>query len=449
MNKLPRLRISRRKSYALAMLCTAFFACSTLPAPPVQTPPVQTPSVQTQPEQARSADSFVNSIGVNVHLTYLDTAYGNYSGIIKPRLQELGIRHIRDGGYQDPTFFNKLKEFSRLGIKSTLYFNGNPPAQVVSTAKTLKGTIEAVEGSNESDQSHFNFTYNGQKFPEGTRAYQNNLYKVIKGDPATAYLPVLMPSMGWGENAQRLGYLASGDIGNMHSYPNLGNPPTDAIDSYFIHHARTIVGKTKPLMSTETGYHTMTSHALGISEKVSPKYLTRLLLENFNRDIKRTFLYEFIEQRPDLQNSNSELHYGLLRSDGSPKPAFVALKNIILLVKDPGASFPLKFLDYSLSGNTPNLHHTLLQKRDGKFYLILWQEVRSFNPQTKKDISVPSEQVTLTLNTAITKVAFYQPIKSIAPTWQSTNQSDRLKVMRLNVPDHPLVIELVTARSNN
>src|SRR5579884_1823291 len=35
--------------------------------------PVTEPAVQ-----AKSADDFVNSIGVNIHLSYLDTAYGNW-----------------------------------------------------------------------------------------------------------------------------------------------------------------------------------------------------------------------------------------------------------------------------------------------------------------------------------------------------------------------------------
>jgi hypothetical protein len=48
-------------------------------------------------ERARQADEFIDSIGVNVHLHYNDTAYAEYERIIKPRLRELGIHHLRDG----------------------------------------------------------------------------------------------------------------------------------------------------------------------------------------------------------------------------------------------------------------------------------------------------------------------------------------------------------------
>ena len=50
-------------------------------------------------EVARPADPFVDFVGVNTHLGYSDTTYGGYEGILKPRLLELGVRHIRDGTF--------------------------------------------------------------------------------------------------------------------------------------------------------------------------------------------------------------------------------------------------------------------------------------------------------------------------------------------------------------
>lgn len=159
------------------------------------------------PVTAKKADAFVDSIGVNVHLTY-DGAYANKE-LIKSKLQELGIRHIRDGAYQEPEFFERLKVLSKIGIKTILIFSGNPPSEVVSTAKKLSGTIEAVEGPNETDLEFFNFSYKGQEFPEATRTYQKEIQAALKADPATKNLPVVLPSMGWGENAQKLGYVGN------------------------------------------------------------------------------------------------------------------------------------------------------------------------------------------------------------------------------------------------
>ena len=445
MNNFPK-RLNRYKPYALSLLIANFlFACSQQVAVTESIfTAQQKPSVQKKLPQARSSDSFVDSLGVNTHLTYTDTAYGKFDSIIKPKLKELGIRHIRDGGYQDQTFFDKIKQLNRIGIKTILIFSGNPPQEVVATAKTLKGAIEAVEGPNESDLEHFKFSYKGQKFPEGTRTYQKEMFTELEVDPETKSLPIILPSMGWGENAQKLGYVPWGDIGNMHSYPNLGNPPTEDIDSYFIPHVRTITGKTKPLWSTETGYHNYIKDDLGISERAGARYIPRLWLEQFNRGVKRVYLYEFINQRPDKEGDGQN-HYGLLRSDGSPKPSFTTLKNLISLPKDTGSSFPLKSLDYKLSGNTTDVHQTLLQKRDGNLYLILWQEVRSWDNKKKKDVAIADRKVTLNMNTPISQVVAYQPIRSINPSWRSTGKAGRVKQLSISVPDHPLVLKLVPA----
>ena len=52
-------------------------------------------SPTTRAESARPADVFVEFFGVNTHLGYYDTTYCDYEEIVKPRLLELGVRHIR------------------------------------------------------------------------------------------------------------------------------------------------------------------------------------------------------------------------------------------------------------------------------------------------------------------------------------------------------------------
>ena len=62
-------------------------------------------------EPARSADAFVDFVGVNTHVGYADTTYGDYEGILKPRLLELGVRHIRDGTFDSDV----LRKYLDLG----------------------------------------------------------------------------------------------------------------------------------------------------------------------------------------------------------------------------------------------------------------------------------------------------------------------------------------------
>ena len=69
--------------------------------------------------KSRRASDFVNSIGVNTHFGYYDTTYGKYEEILKPRLLELGVKHIRDGTYNDDVA-RKYREVGQAGIKLLL-----------------------------------------------------------------------------------------------------------------------------------------------------------------------------------------------------------------------------------------------------------------------------------------------------------------------------------------
>lgn len=428
----------RRYRYPLLALLSALLIACTASLSPSQ--------AQLQPELARSADAFVNSIGVATHLRYLDTAYANYDTIIKPKLQELGVRHIRDGG-KNPEFFRRLNDLATLGIRATLVMDtrdGITPANVVTEAiQPVLSSIEAVEGPNEWDVNP-QVTYKDQAFPTGLRAYQDELYAVVKANPTTATLPVLMPSLAIPYHAAQLGALASADMGNMHSYAG-GNLPSQDLDIKWIPLTQTITGPAKPIVATECGWHNATNDLKapqpGISELAAAKYVPRLYLEYFNRGIQRSFLYELINER---QDTTQEQNFGLLRNNGSAKPAFDSLKNLIALLQDPGPEFAPQALSYSLSGTSPlnpTLHHTLLQKRDGRFYLALWQEVPSFNLQTKLDVYVPKQTVTLTLGTPVRQATAYKPLKSTMPVQQYVNPTQ----LDLTISDHPLVIELVPA----
>ena len=77
-----------------------------------------------------------------------------------------------------------------------------------------------------------------------------------------------------------------------------------------------------------------------------------------------------------LINNNAE-DFALLNSNGSPRLQFTALKNLIALFKDPGAAFVPDRLAYTLSGVSTGIQQMLFQKRDGRFYLAVWQGVLS------------------------------------------------------------------------
>ena len=429
--------LRRYKFYLLTIFSTALISCSFLSAP----------SESLQAEQARSADAFIDSMGVAVHLDYGDTAYRKYNKIIKPKLKELGIRHIRGSVKLDDTkTLAKFNDLATIGIKSTIVMNPrklSSPKQAVKIAKALNGSIEAVEGANEWDL-HPKFQYQGQSFPEGVRAFQTGLYSAIKGNAATAHLDVLSPSMGHPGNASKLGSVAC-DIGNMHSYAG-GKIPSSKLDSKWLPKSK-ILCNSDLIVASESGYHnalnsTKTKHQPGVSEEAAAKYLPRLFLEYFNRrEIKRAYSYELIDLKPNPERDRPNWNYGLLRYDGTPKPDFIALKNTIALLQDPQniTQTSLKSLNYILKGDTTDINHTLLQKKDGTFYLILWQEVPSFDLETQRDILVTPRSLKLLLKTSIDRAATYQPIYSL----DAIRQYNKPNKLNIQVSDHPLIIKLV------
>lgn len=431
MRKLVLYVLNKYKFYIITGLCFALLCSAALS------------SVIISSEQARSADDFVDSIGVVVHLNYRDTVYNKYDEIVKPRLQELGIRHIRDGiALEDISSQQKLIDLAKIGIKSTLIIHFEQQSigsRAVNFVKSVLESVEAVEGPNEPNEETL-----GKNFAQMIRNFQTELYFAIKKDPQTANIPVLSPSDVVTKNALKIGQVAC-DIGNTHHYPGgrWGLPEIGMDRQIF---AAKVMCGNKPIIVTESGYNNGTNlqaSELGVSEQAAAKYLLRLFLEYFNRGIKSFYTYELIDLKPNSQKDNNGLHYGLLRNDGSPKAAFIALKNIISLLQDFKTSttnnYTVKSLKYELRGNQKNIHHTLVQKNNGTFYLIVWQEVPSFDRLNKTDIIVPKRSLKLILETSIDRASIYQPV--ISPS--ATNLYKNPKQLDLEVSDHPLIIELI------
>jgi hypothetical protein len=399
----------------------------------------------SQPERARSVNTFVDSIGVAVHLSYTDTAYGKYNEIIKPRLMELGVSHIRDGlKLEDETTRQKFIDLAKVGIKSTLVMDprdGNIPSTALKVAKSVPTAIEAVEGPNEWDvQLHLK--YKGNPFPQGIRDFQSELYSSFKADPAIRHLPILSPSIIFlPNNGYQIGNLNC-DYGNIHHYPRgKWGMPLDSLKEHL--EGIKLICPNKPIIVTESGYNYLNTPYeknkpgdYRVSEKSAAKYLLRLFLEYFNRGFKRYYVYQLIDGKPNPD-------FGLLRFNGSRKPSFIALRNLISILKDSkikaSNSFQENNLTYRIKGNRSNIRHVLLQKSNGIFYLILWQEATSFEHKSKKDLSVPERHATLAITNAIKYAAAYKPIESVAPIFKYKNPQN----INLKIPDHPLVIELV------
>jgi len=396
-------------------------------------------------EKARQADEFIDSIGVNVHLHYNDTAYGEYEKIIKPRLRELGIRHLRDSivlGRPDKEAM--MRELESLGFKFLMIADPRwvSPRQAREFIKQFP-SVQMVEGPNEPDLNL------GTNWIAAARGYQQTLYQEVKTDAATSQLSVLAPSLGTERSFDQLGDIASWvDYANLHNYYGGRNPGTSGWGdngygsiTWQFNQARK-VAPNKPVVSSETGWHNYVDNPGGHSgtpERVVGKYLPRLYLMQFSRGFSRSYPYELIDERNSP--NDPEDNFGMLHYDGSPKPAYTAMKNLITLLRDEGPSFKPASMNFSLSGQVANLNHVLLQKRDGTFYLALWVETSNWEPDAKVELNPLPQQVTLTVNSPVVSAAYCVPNDGVV--WQ--NAGSFRNGMNLSVGDKVTLVKLKLA----
>jgi hypothetical protein len=444
---LPR-RITKSKFLLLLLVAGIFllfgrrYASVLANSPASQSPPRDLVAYVT--ETAKSSDAFVDSIGINTHINYFDRTYGNFA-LVKAELKLLGIRHVRDGaqlvnsGY-DAEMYGRWRQLGTQGQQFDMVFDPRASIKQVTSEVMGKihaqctGLVETVEGPNELDISGI------PGWPELARAYQTALYESVHQTSGMSAVPVIGPSMAFSANGARLGDMSElADLGNLHPYPG-GKSPSVVFPKEL--QLAAVVYGTRKIIVTETGYHNAIhkrSGQPGVSETAAAKYIPRLFLENFNHGIPRTYLYELLDEAKDPTATDAELHWGLIRADGTEKPAFHAVENLIGLLEDPSSSsITLGTLQYGLSGSLDNIHHVLLQKRDGRFYLVLWQDAVSYDLSEKADTSVPGRELTLVLLKPVRIAKLYRP--SVQPS--PVEQVDNVTKIGLSVPDHPLVVEL-------
>lgn len=460
------------------------------------------------PERAQSADRFVDSIGVNAHWNYPDTPYGSQYAQVKRLLVASGVRHVRgDFSRARDLAASGIATMPSVGPGHNEDGGDATIQKIKDQVKAANAgglnAVDWVEGPNEPDLfwqktdngDKFGFgalTYKGQGYAGGDKgiiqgviAFQKDLYTTFKADPATAGLKIVGPALGktYGYDTKSpfgAGALVGAvDYGNFHPYPG-GNPFSDragydTLDWYIGHGTQPSANMDefpfafdiyappfapKTMACSESGYSTFTN---GQTEAVQAKYIPRLFCEYFSHGIVRTYLYEFLDAFDNKGDRDS--NFGLVRHDLTPKPSYDAVKNLIALLSDRGlGSFPLRTLDYTLtvspvlgykepgSGQMVNydrtryVHHLLLQKRSGDFYLTLWHEVSDedggVNPH--RVVTPPAMPTTVALPPSIKAATVYTPNNGMAGTPTAIKNGQIV----LSVPDELVVVRLASAASH-
>lgn len=399
----------------------------------------QTTGISSDPTgtQASMADALVDTISVQLHLNDAGIYQTGWSSIVKPALLDLGVRHVRERLVTSSTVISRYQDLASNGIRliggcwpaSSPYNN----ADHIITRANSYGTdvIEAFDGWNEVDGQ----SVTGMTWPQAWVAWQTALYNKIKGDATWQDRVVLGNSLASASSCDSVGDQHTIlDAGNMHSYPTSSGMPS-AVSNSWIPQWQKISG-SKPLWTTEAGYHNALAAATpGISQLATAKYYSRFFFEYFNRGVVRANLYELMDE--GVSNTDREMSWGLVAFDGTPKQQYAPVKNVIALLSDAGSSFTPGKLNYTLTGALSTTHTSLFQKRNGHFYLVIWQEIKVVN-SSFADITNAADAVTLTLGTPATAINVYRP-----RTGTGTIQTGSGTSIALSVPDEALIVEII------
>ncbi|MBV9851126.1 MAG: cellulase family glycosylhydrolase [Armatimonadetes bacterium] len=194
--------------------------------------------------------------------------------------------------------------------------------------------------------------------------------------PGTSGIP-----LDFMESLFKMGLLKEVDAVSFHPYR--GNSPETAAGDYQA--LRALIqryappGRDVPLVSSEWGYTTV-----NVSEQQQAQYLARQWLSNLAEGIRLSIWYDWHDDGTDP--SNGEHHFGTVRNDYTPKPAFLAAR---ALTQTLGGSRFVKRIPLASPDD-----YLLLFGRGGAVRLAAWT--------TKEDHALPLPIASVTRMTDMT-----------------------------------------------
>jgi hypothetical protein len=348
---------------------------------PACLPAAAAPRTATPGEPAMAADAFLDTIGVNV-----DPG----QPVVAP-LRLAGIRHVRVRAAADPAdpAWAAVRTLTGAGLRVDLVATPGTdwPAFAGAAASLGKG-LEALEAEGDAGP----------------------LRLAARAHPTLDRVPLLGPATDGATDSHTARLELDGRCPGC-----VPGPGADGVRS------------ASPAGSLQVTEATL---GAGVPEAVAARYLPRLLLGHA-RTAARTYLGALAAEQTGP---------GLLGPDGSPTRAHRDLANLVALLADPGPAFTPGRLAYRLSGDTDGLRHLLLQKADGRFWLVLWVEKPSWDPAGGRELAVAAQPVGIALAAEVAAARAFAPDLGTAPEQHFAGPT---RTIELEVPDRPLLVELL------
>jgi hypothetical protein len=378
---------------------------------------------------ASSVQSFISTMGVNSHMDQ----YESNATILAGKLKYLGINQIRD--HYSESLKSNYQYLANQGVRFDMIDYSTDIATLITHAKTLAttapGALMSVEGLNEIN--NFPFSFNGSVWKGGwpnnngaaAAAYQTAFYSALKAQSGLKDVSMYnLTGNTSAINAASYGLLSldnMADFGNIHPYAKNGVQPY----VYNLKELASVYTNVSPMHAaiTETGYTTA---------EVTPEVQAILLLNTYLSAFKSGFHKCYVY----LLTDNAWEAYGFFDRSGNPKPSAVAVHNLTSILADTGTVANSASLGYALTGLPATAHHILLQKSNGSFALIVWNEPPLWANGQK--LSIAATTVKVTLPKTFAKVSVFNPVDSLNAVASFATKSS----LDIQLSDRPLIIEL-------
>ncbi len=369
-----------------------------------------------------AAVAFLDTIGICGSATHLAALQMRYLGIGHMRTSATSSQDIlhaaRFGAKIDvivPWFMGSIND----GTIAALLKNSYDPASTV---------IEAVEGPNEVNNDPD--VFDGLSGPAGVEAEQASIYAQIEADPLFKTPRVFNFSVLQGTpQGVYNGMYPYVDYGNVHAYGTPGVPPIWFLPTEL---ADNDIAGSRPIVLTETGAETMPGE--GVDQAMQARYDIEALLDAYNLGVPRTYLFDLQDWATGDNVNNFSAYYGLYDTQGVIKLAGKAIHNLTTIIAPDAASATLP---YEITGLAYYSLSSILQS-SGKSYVLLWNETTEWDPNTQAEVSIPTNQVTLTLDSPASALKVYDPLVSALPISVLTNSIS----VTVGLNKDPLIIEV-------
>ncbi len=400
------------------------------------------------------ASSFIDSLGVNTHLSWWDTSWGvgdgQWAGAenkVVTELTYLGVQNLRDSTPQGGVA-TEMSDLGNDGYKFDLLQNVNNGQVSVSSDMTALETLEAAapgsivayEGANEYNSN--SYILNGQS-SNGNMAWgavdDQVSQAALLASPSLSAITYVAASTGSVSTAPVVAPYV--DASNWHVYGGVGQQLKANLASAAS--AAKATAPSKRVFITETG---ISSAAVSQStwgtagdEYTQGLIDTNAVLDAYNDGASMTYLYDLMDNN---QAADLEDNFGLFNADGTPKAAAVDLHNLTTILADTGTTagtFATTPMTVSLIGLPGTASDMVLEKSNGTRDLTLWNSGATvWNTSANAEGTPAASIVTVQLGSVYQTVKVYDPLISSSPIQTLTEAS----TVSLSLSKDPLIVEV-------